>query len=292
MNTRFFRGTLAVFAGALIAFAIIACQMDSSNETTLSAKNETVETFKKVGFEHNEALANYYQEVIQAKAVGKTEAEVFNEFFGNIEDATVIEVEANTGRTDAADSLVAALVANDMVSAEAVTFIVQMETLLNQPGDNLESLIATINAIQNKAVGKLEGQPLNEVLAYAETAKSSLVFWAVNIDELSSAETLRVINPDTETTRRAIVTARKPNIFQRIGGSVASDAAGAVAGSNYGASVARRENRDSAQGGFVGACIAGPASSAAGWDKGKVLVVVDHARIESQVMDLPPKNYY
>ena len=46
MNTRFFRGTLAVLVGALIAFAIVACQMDSSNETTLSAKNETVETFK------------------------------------------------------------------------------------------------------------------------------------------------------------------------------------------------------------------------------------------------------
>jgi len=238
----------------------------------------------KVGAEHNEALANYYQEVIQAKAIGKTEAEVFNEFFGNIEEAIVIEAEATTGRTDAAGSLVAALVTNDMLSAEAATFIVQMETLLNQPEANLESLIANINAIQNKAVGKLEGQPLNEVLAYAETAKSSLVFWAANIDELSSAETLRVINPDTETARRAIVMVRKPNIFQRIGGSAASDAAGAAAGAAYGAGVALIAGRDPAQGAITGASIAGPTSSAAGWDRGKLCVVVDFVSITLAVL--------
>jgi len=42
MNTRFFRGTLAVLAGALVAFAIVACQMDSSD--VLSNNNALNET--------------------------------------------------------------------------------------------------------------------------------------------------------------------------------------------------------------------------------------------------------
>jgi len=269
-----------------------SCSIDGKFQPSKATaeKDKIISSYQNIGLEHNSILANYYNEVTQATQQGESEAEIFYNFFGNTEDSIRFELTGtlSNGRSVmGTDTLVEVMVANDLVSTSSAEYILKVESIINNPTDDIDDMLARIVTIQYEALDTLTGTSLDEFMAYAETAKSSLNFWALNIEELMNSEIPIVIIPNTNNNQRNIFDDIKKawNKYKnQIAMAAASDAAGAAAGAAFGAAIGSSiPGVGTAAGAAVGAVVAGAASSEEGFRTGKLCIIIPLTKIERDI---------
>lgn len=171
----------------------------------------------------------------------------------------VITIDRYTRGGDDVRGLVSEMLSENLISGSAAQSIKKIEEVLNDPEKSVEEMDYAITQIQKETIPLLSGDDLSQFMAYAETAKASLVFWDENYDELSYG--IR----------------GERSVFKRIAMAAASDAAGAAAGAAFGASIAGKP------GAIAGGTVAGAASSAAGWKSKKLSIVIPFTKIIDEI---------
>ena len=239
-------GIAATFAVMGIVFT--GCK-DSLVETS-SSKTSAIE-LGAIGTQHNAILSEFYQlnNASRSASTGLTDEDV-EEYFGDCQ--TLL----STSYEDA-NTIVSSLVSEANISEEVVPFIQQIEDLLENPTDSLDTMISAIVSIEEDAYKTLSEELYAEFESYADTAKASLMFWTENYELLSS-----------ESSARSTSSSSTVSVWQRIAMSVASDAAGAIAGYQEGKS---RGYTGSTLVAYVAGCAA--ASSASGFANAELKVI-------------------
>ncbi|MCL2380435.1 MAG: hypothetical protein FWC64_02445 [Treponema sp.] len=296
MKRTFFGKTIFGFLMVFFAIIVASCPMDGRGDFSPSRylsteeKDEIVATFRHIGLEHNVLLTAFYNAVGQIAPRSLTETDVFYQFFGCLDNAIIFKLPV-TGRIARSqnnpDTLVSVMIDNDLVCDPSARYMFLIEELLDNPLDDFDEMIAAITVIQHQSLNTLTGIELDKFMAFAETAKSSLLFWTVNIEALDNMEFANVINPDTTfANARIFSNVRRwwrENVA-RIAMSAASDAAGAAAGAGIGAAIGSSVPAvGTAVGASIGAVIAGAASSEAGWRTGRLSIVIPLTQIENDI---------
>lgn len=249
---------------------------ESSVQLSEQEKN-IIAKFSAIGEQHNQILTDYYElhsgRFIEASSLHEDK---FDDYFEIDNETIFISIESeNTEFRSASEefSLVEKLDNQGLVYSDAQKYILSVEKILEEPCESLERTQNEILKIEQDAINNLSDDALVQFMSYAETAKYSLTFWS---DEY---EVLAEENPSAR-----FISSLWKKYKKKVAMAAASDAAGAAAGAAIGASIGSAiPGVGSATGAAVGAVVAGAASSAEGFKKGKLCVVIPLTKIKNKL---------
>jgi hypothetical protein len=272
----------------LAAFIIVACGFSGlgEGETSYSQADEVIAKYEKIGKEHNALLEEYHASLSKSRNAGEEDA-LFAEFFGITEESQFVYVTPNlsSGRSvEKSETLVAVISEQSMIDSKAAVYMMQIENLLENPPNDFQQMQDSITAIERNAVESLDDIALDEFMAYAETAKSSLEFWAVHYESL--VKTGDLSDNNSENTRGLFdwISSTWKKYKNKLAMMAASDAAGAAAGAAVGAGIGSSiPGVGTAAGATAGAIVCGTASSEEGFRTGKLCVIVDITAIQKRL---------
>jgi len=243
-----------------MSLAFMACSPTDVQNGVKVDSDAVIAQYRAIGEEHNNTLARYYAQRSEAKRAAFNEMDYLNNFFGIDEKTKIIVRPSSSVRgTDDVIGLVAEMVSEELVDSRAATYMKQVEQVLNDPLMSVGEMQSAITEIERQVIPVLKDELLDQFMAYAETAKSSLTFWDENYNVLVDAG---------NATRGAL---------KRLAMMAASDAAGAAAGAVAGAAMG------GAPGAAIGAAICGAVSSAMGAATEKFCVVVNLGQIQDAI---------
>lgn len=238
--------------------------------------------YSSIGKQHNETLQEFYYgaESRGAKKGVNYKENSVEDFFGPFESCYYAKDFSCSSERSAASvqgSSDEILVENHLVSEASSDYISLVASVLDEPMDSLSETQAAITKIELSALSEKSAEDVREFVCYAETAKSSLAFWAEN------AETLG-ISDDSESAGRWIFKDFWNNYKHKLAMMAASDAAGAATGAAIGAAMgAPGGPQTAAMGAGIGAVIVGAASSAEGFRRDKVCIVIPMEQLKKLI---------
>lgn len=262
------------------AIGFISC--NNNMTTKLSADDTKVvsERFSNIGKAHNEMLKDFYFGNHYSRNVNSSYRDLsVEDYFGVIDKQyIIINYGKNIARSADDNYQTASSILQEEISVSELSckYISQIENILMTPGASLEETQDSISAIEVNALKDNEEDSIYEFLSYAETAKASLEFWNDNIDVLEE-------NFEKDSSRGAI-----KNLWNKykhkLGMMAASDAAGAAAGAIEGAIIGSQiPGVGTAVGAAIGATVAGAASSAEGFKRDCLCIIVPITDIKKKV---------
>jgi hypothetical protein len=209
-----------------------------------------------------------------------SEDTLFVERFGITDEAQIIHLSQNTstGRSvNEPETLVETMLEDAMVNVDAAVYMGKIENLLQNPLEDFTEMQNAITNIESQAIEVLDASALTEFIAYTETAKASLFFWAENYESLINSGDLSIADSSASNKRGlfdAIVKAWN-KYKHKLAMMAASDAAGAVAGA--------------ITGGMIGSAIPGVGSAAGAisseqeFKKDALCIIVDIGAINKEI---------
>lgn len=146
----------------------------------------------------------------------------------------------------------------------------KQENILHDLPDTIEETRDVISSIELDCISTSNESVLPEFISYAETAKSSLEFWAENIELLEGTA--------NDNTGRWIFKDLWNKYKHRLGMMAASDAAGAAAGAAIGFAATKSS--------YVAAgcaVVAGAVSSEEGFRQDCVCIIIPLEKIQAEI---------
>ena len=266
-------------AGCKVSNGLATQSLGKDNENATKWSNLTqnrpqiAKEFDTVGEGHNKMLAEVYNELVsfkdtQARAVsdknGLSDEEisfVINRYFSGIKARTAVT--ENSEDSESAPEF--------EFSPAAQKFIDRIKVLIDPitegtSQNEVEAIIKQIESIEQEAETVVLSEEKEPFYAYTATSRASLAYWH---DNIKNWDNLRENNAQAE---------RYISLFQKIAGSIASDAGGAAAGWAKGGELAEQlfpgnQNVKLAAQIICSAAVAG-VSSAEGWRQGTYVIVM------------------
>lgn len=269
----------------LVFAVLIGCgnnvEKGSLSETERELYSVLPESYAAVGTAHNELLADFYfgEENRAARNAGVHYKDLSVEaYFGDFAERyefSAFSVQTARNAVEEDCSMAHEMMEKELISEESVKYIEQVEAILDNLPDSLEETKDAISTVELNSLAVSGGEVLPEFISYAETAKASLEFWSENIELLE----------ETENTEARWILKRLWNKYKhKLKMMAASDAAGAAAGAAVGAAIgAPIAGVGAGYGAAVGAAIAGAASSAEGFKKDCVCIIIPLSKIQKKV---------
>lgn len=260
---------------------IISCNNDLEKDTKLEKTVVVSERFSDIGRAHNEMLNDFYYGDNSSRNASKSYRDLsIEEYFGVIDKKYVVKDigvqnarTADEGTQTASDILLEEL----SVSEISCSYISQVEEILETSFESMEETKKAITEIEAEALVKNSEDDIFEFLSYAETAKASLEFWNENLEILEE-------NREKGEASRGIIKNLWNKYKHKLGMMAASDAAGAAAGAAVGAIYGSQIPAvGTALGATIGATVAGAASSAEGFKKDCVCIIIPLTDIQKKI---------
>ncbi|MCM1322064.1 MAG: hypothetical protein NC041_07935 [Bacteroides sp.] len=242
-------------------------------------------SYAKIGAEHNEILSDFYFGETKTKRTAFDSGINYKElsvedYFGEISESYYFKSFLTGSARSISESdcfITQQMLEEGLVSEEAGKYISQVEKLLDNMPDSLEETKEAISSIELNSLEESSETILPEFISYAETAKSSLEFWSENIELLEG-------NYQNNSEARWILKKLWNKYKHKLKMMAASDAAGAAAGAALGAAIgAPIAGVGAGYGAAVGAALAGAASSAEGFKKDTICIIIPLERIKEKL---------
>lgn len=270
---------------SLIGFVLFSCKTEmekdnfnKSGETEQKLYSVLPDYCTTIGSEHNEMLSDFYfgNTNRAAREAGVDYKNLSAEdYFGKISERyefmTFSSMSArNAENSKANNSVTQMMLEKDLISNEAGKYIEQVENILHDLPDTIEETRDVISSIELDCISTSNESVLPEFISYAETAKSSLEFWAENIELLEGTA--------NDNTGRWIFKDLWNKYKHRLGMMAASDAAGAAAGAAIGFAATKSS--------YVAAgcaVVASAVSSEEGFRQDCVCIIIPLEKIQAEI---------
>lgn len=267
----------------VVALAFAGCKNNLENGESANSRLSSIlpKEYSKIGENHNRILYDFYfnssasRTALSSGNLNYKELPL-EEYFGKFESRYYFEdFSSFASRSAASDETVtSSLVEEGLISESGSEYISEIEKILANPFNSIEEMQENISRIEIEALSNKSSEELCEFLSYAETAKASLEFWNDNIEVLENAEV---------NSARGLFSNLWNKYSHRLGMMAASDAAGAAAGAIAGAALgSAAAGVGAGPGAAIGAVVAGAASSAEGFRKDCVCVVIPVDKIKAK----------
>ncbi len=253
----------SVLFSLMLICLIIACKSNSEKDINKNNEANIDAKFVEIGINHNKMVKELLSEESTTIPIFY-DCELIN--YNLSQQCSIRNTEEDV------IELVEFAYENDLITEDAYSYILEIETILNNLPDTLDESQEKITEIEIKYMNYLVDDALYQFMAYAETAKASLELW----DEY--------LAPPDAVARNAITDFFKKN-KHKLKMMVASDAAGAAAGAAVGAMIGGSFGGESGAiaGAAIGATLAGAASSVDGYKNDCVCITIPFSSIEAKI---------
>lgn len=273
----------------LVPLFMASCDSPLSRSTDAQSGSDVsqqtaavIAQYKQIGDEHNALLKDYHTFLSQERADSInpiSEDALFVERFGITDEARIIHLSqsTSTGRSvNEPETLVETMLEGAMVNVDAAVYMGQIENLLQNPLEDFAEMQNAITNIESQAIEVLDASALTEFMAYAETAKASLFFWAENYESLTNSGDLSGVDSSASNGLFDFIVKAWNKYKHKLAMMAASDAAGAAIGSTI-------PGVGSATGAIAGAIACGVISSERGFNKDALCIVIDIGAINKEI---------
>ena len=272
-----------IFFCLVAATTFLSCKNEVNDPVSkeIEFKNEKElslilpEKYEEIGINHNDMLNDFYfnnanRQILNAKVSYKDFS--IEEYFGRIDKKYYFkDMIYDFSRNASNDvSVTETLVRNELLTEEGAEYISKIESILDEPLNSLEETKNAISEIEIEVLDNPENESLYDFFSYAETAKSSLEFWAENIELLEGTA--------NDNTGRWIFKDLWNKYKHRLGMMAASDAAGAAAGAAIGFAATKSSYVTAGC-----AVVAGAVSSEEGFRQDCVCIIIPLEKIQAEI---------